>query len=143
MILNCNLIFNGYFSYANRSLTTNKSGVYCVYGATNNANGTISIKRLIYIGESENVRQRLQNHEKLEEWEKCLGYGEVLYFSCAEVNSIHRVRVEAALIYKHKPPVNVEYKYSFPFDTTTITTSGENYGLYQCFTVYKSLANAI
>ena len=35
-------------------------------------------------------------------------------------------RAEAAMIFKHKPPCNTQFVESFPFDTTTITTSGKN-----------------
>jgi hypothetical protein len=37
-----------------------------------------------------------------------------------------RERAEAAMIFSHKPPCNTQCVDSFPFDTTTISTSGKN-----------------
>jgi len=30
------------------------------------------------------------------------------------------------MIFKHKPPCNTEYADNFPFDTTTVVTTGKN-----------------
>ena len=51
-----------------------------------------------------------------------------------------RERAEAAMIYRHKPPENTEYVDTFPYDRTTITTSGRNALLEQHFTVETSRA---
>ena len=40
------------------------------------------------------------------------------------------------MINHHKPPSNVEYVHSFPFDTTGITASGKNALMTVTFTVY-------
>ena len=131
--------FEGYWSYKNRGYIPDKSGVYCVYsGKLNQSTNKVTLRKLIYIGESYDVRQRLQNHETLDEWKKYLQSGEDIWFSFASVESAYRVRVEAALINHHKPPVNVEYKENFPYDTTKITTKGANALLSSVFTVYES-----
>jgi len=54
------------------------------------------------------------------------------------VKAVDIARVEAAYIFKHKPPVNIDYVKSFPFDQTTIVTSGSNAELYIDFTVYRT-----
>jgi len=94
---------------------------------------------LIYIGEADDVNQRIKSHEKWPEWKYSLGGGEELCFSFAHLESTYRERVEVALIFKHKPPVNDDYKDSFPFDKTTILISGATELLFQIFTVEKSL----
>lgn len=62
----------------------------------------------------------------------------MLCYSFTEVvDNNDRARVEAALINKHKPPENTEYVNNFPFDTTTIETSGRNALLSKSFTVKR------
>lgn len=138
-------VFNGYWREVNKNGLPAASGVYCVYEATyNRTANSVVLHRLIYIGESENIRNRIATHEKTNEWKRYVRYGNELCFSSSLVNGSDRLQVEAALIYEHKPPVNTEYKYEFPFDTTTIYTSGCNAFIRDSFTVHstnKSFAN--
>ena len=135
-----NLAFDGYWRYANRSGLPAESGIYCVYAGTyNEATGTVSLNRLLYIGESDSVRERVANHGSEPKWREKLRSGEQLYFSAAPISPMGaRQRAEAAMIYHHKPPCNLEYVTNFPFDTTTISTSGKNAALDDRFTVYRS-----
>ena len=80
---------------------------------------------LIYIGEADNVRKRIVNHEKYQDWLKHVRFGNELCFSFGPDLSTDRERAEAAMIFKHKPPENEEYMYSFPFDRTTISLLGK------------------
>ncbi|MGB3479859.1 MAG: hypothetical protein WBB67_11945 [bacterium] len=59
-------------------------------------------------------------------------------FSFAHFESAYRDRVEAALIFKQKPPINDDYKDSFPFDKTTILITGASELLVPIFTVERS-----
>ncbi len=137
--LKFDLDFLGYWRYVNRAGIPDKSGVYCVYASTYNPDAkTVDLKRLLYIGESENMRERLENHERLEDWEKLLKPGEIISFSCVKVDAYYCERVEAALIFKHKPPTNVEYVNNFPYDETTISTTGCNALLSPYFTVSRT-----
>lgn len=130
------LNFEGYWREVNKSGVPDESGVYCVYACTyNTTEGTVSLRKILYIGESENVKDRISNHEKLTDWKKLLNSGETLCYSFAEVNKTDRVRAEAALIHHHKPPCNTEYVSSFPFADTTIITKGRNACLSAEFTV--------
>lgn len=66
-----NLDFDGYWREINKNSIPSKSGVYCVYSCVyNSSNKTVSIKKLLYIGESENVHDRIANHDRLEDWKK-------------------------------------------------------------------------
>lgn len=110
----------------NKSGIPSKSGIYCVYECTHNVQEkTVTIHKLIYIGESENVNQRIANHEKKKDWEKHVRQGDELCYSFSPVDSYYRVRVEAAFIYRHQPPVNTEYKGDFPFDKTIVKSEGQ------------------
>ena len=91
--------------------------------------------RIIYIGESENIRLRIMTHEKNIEWKKYVRPGNYLCYNCTETLT-DRVRIEAAYIYFHKPICNIEYKNTFPFDTTTISSEGRTGLIEKYFTVY-------
>lgn len=129
------LDFSGYWLNISKSVPS-ESGVYCVYACTyNKASDKVSIRELIYIGESDDVNQRLSNHERLSDWNNRLQENEVLCYSVATIDSKDRVCAEAAMIYYHKPPCNTEYVSSFPYQTTSIQTSGRNAKLATSFTV--------
>lgn len=131
------LSFKGYWREVKKSSVPEVSGVYCVYAATyHGETETVSLRELLYVGESSDVRDRLANHERLKDWKRRLKAGETLCYAVATVNSSDRERAEAAVIYRHKPPCNVEYVNRFPFETTHIETSGRNRFLEAAFTVY-------
>ncbi len=121
-------IFNQEFSRYYREIIKGslpkKSGVYIVQSCTYNAaNKTVDLKKLIYIGKADDIRHRVINHEKLEKWIGKLKKGEILCYNFTLVPKKYYERVEAALINKNQPIVNVEYKKSFPFDTTIVNCS--------------------
>ena len=131
------LNFKGYWSSDNLRYLPDDSGIYCVYRSILNQNRDVhTIVELIDIGESDKVRTRIQNHELSDEWIKHLKIGENLCFSYAEIlPKSDRKRAEAALINRHKPPVNKEYVNNFPFCSTTILTGGQSALLDMYFTV--------
>ncbi|MCK5677030.1 MAG: hypothetical protein KAH72_00950 [Flavobacteriaceae bacterium] len=134
-----NINIQGCWRDKNKSGIPKHSGVYFVYVASyNQSDDKVTLHRLIYIGESENVNDRIQNHEKYNEWKKYVSAGRELCFSTGEVEGNYRERVEAAYVFKHKPPVNTEYKNSFPFDQTIIVSTGMTSYLNTNFTVYRT-----
>jgi excinuclease UvrABC nuclease subunit len=131
--------FDGYWRYQNKGGIPSESGIYCVYECAYNAQTkTVSLKKLIYIGEADNVQGRITNHEKYNDWEKLVCAGNELCFSFGSVPATSRVRCEAAMIFTHKPPANTEYKDSFPFDKTTMNLSGEITLLTNFFTLKRT-----
>ncbi len=142
------LTFDGYWREPKMSNLPAEAGVYCVYTCTYNENAkpkpTVSIAKLVYIGESGGIRGRVTNHPLLPTWKKQLTTGQVLCFSAAKVTpEADRQRAEAALIFKHKPPANDEYTKAFTgFDTTTINASGETANLTTTFTVAKGATSS-
>ena len=134
-----NIEFEGYWREPGIGGVPEESGVYCIYECTyNDSRKTLSIHELIYIGEADNVRNRIETHEKKDDWKQHVRNGNELCFSFAPFPSTDRGRVEAALIFRHKPPVNDEYKDSFPFDRTTISISGKTAKLNNHFTVERT-----
>lgn len=131
--------FDGYWRDQNKASIPAQSGIYCVYECTRNiAEKTVAIHKLIYIGEADDVCDRLASHEKYELWVKHVRRGNELCFSFGHVGAMIRPRCEAAMIYRHKPPVNTEYVDSFPFDRTTIELSGSIELLIPNFTVNRT-----
>ncbi len=131
--------FDGYWREPAKSGIPSKSGIYCVYSCVHNVQAkTVTLKKLIYIGESENVNDRIANHEKLSDWNSYLKQGEVLCYSFGPIPSATRVRCEAAMIFKHKPPANTEYVSAFPFDQTTMKLTGNTDLLHTNFTVNRT-----
>lgn len=134
------LNFKGYWLEDKKLSVPEGSGVYCVYAGTYHAEtDRVSLRELIYVGESSDVRARLENHERLNDWKRRLRIGETLCYTVATVNASDRERAEAAVIYRHKPPCNVEYINRFPFENTYIETSGSNRFLEAAFTVYTKI----
>jgi len=134
-----NIKFTGYWRDENKPGVPAQSGVYCVYECRyNDYNDTVSLLKLIYIGEADDVQERIANHEKYQDWLKHVRFGNELFFSLGPVLSTDRERAEAAMIFKHKPPENEEYKYSFPFDQTTISLSDDITLLKTHFTVERT-----
>lgn len=137
---NYNLEFDGYWRAPNINGMPSKSGIYCVYACTNNrTDRTVTLNQLLYIGESADVRSRVSNHESWKDWKRKLKGGQELCFNAAPISPMAaRERAEAAMIFKHKPPCNTEYVNSFPFDKTTVRTSGKNALLSAAFTVQRT-----
>ena len=134
-----NLDFDGYWREINKDGVPSQSGIYCVYSCTYNSNkGKVSIKKLLYIGESTDVHSRIANHDRLDDWEKKLSTDEILCYSFAPINGNDRVRAEAALIFKHKPPMNTEYINNFPYNDTEMLLSGNASLLTANFIVKKT-----
>lgn len=139
------LTFNGYWRAPNIGGLPASSGVYGVYACTFNPYAdTVSLDRLLYIGEAGNVRDRVACHERWHDWALRLQPGEELCFNAAPIApALARQRAEAAMIHHHKPPCNVEYVHSLPFDETTILASGDMALMTPIFTVLPSPADTL
>lgn len=135
------LRFGQYYPEANIAGLPARSGIYCVYACTYNARDRISSLELLYIGESRNIRGRVEGHERWDEWRSKLQRGQNLCFNAALIcPKSDRKRAEAAMIYALKPPCNTEYMYRFLFDRTKIQTKGANDVLSDRFIVGTSPA---
>ncbi len=133
------LSFNGYWREVNKNSIPSKSGIYLVYVCRyDESEKTVTLDKLIYTGESDDVCDRIDGHEKWPEWRRHVPQGSQLCFSFAGVTSPDRERAEAALIYYHKPPCNTEYVDSFPFEDTTVESSGKCALLSSPITVRKT-----
>ena len=143
------LQFDGYWLEEAKSGIPKESGVYCVYSCKHNlsmeekrrsARGTVTIDRLLYIGESADVRSRIANHDRLDDWMDSLIKGQTLCYSFASVAPAERERAEAALIFEMQPPFNSEHTKEFIYNDTEIETEGKNVLLEKSFIVRKGAA---
>jgi hypothetical protein len=130
------LHFDGYWTEPQISGILKQSGVFVVYESTKDGHETSFFLKVIYIGESENVNERIAKHKKWPLWKRHCGVNRIC-FSFAHVSNTDRKRSEAALIYKHKPPLNDGYIVIFPFDETTMKLSGKIALLTRSFTVKR------
>ena len=115
------------------------SGLFCVYECTHDEQEkTVSLNKLLHIGEADDARNKLANHEKYDNWKKHVKSGNTLCFSFGALGSYNRKRVKAAMVYKHKPPENTKYKDSFPFDRTKVSLSGKIALLTETFEINRT-----
>ena len=130
--------FKGYYREVNKDSIASVSGVYCVYSCVyNKEEKNVTIKKLLYIGESDNVHDRIANHDRLDDWLDSLSSGQTLCYSYAKASSDDRERAEAALIFEKQPSFNTEHTKEFIYEDTEIKTSGRNKFLPAEFTVRK------
>ena len=137
------LNFNGYWNEPHFDLIPNESGIYCVYICTTNWNTQHTIyEQLIYIGEAEDIRERIKNHEKADEWHNLCDKDQHLRFSFARIsNENTRKKLEAALIFEHQPITNDQHTKSFDYADTIIKLKGDICYLTPSFEVKQGSQN--
>lgn len=124
--------FNGYFKDETRTLFPQNAGIYLVYrGILNTVVQPPSaiLNELIYIGETDNLYVRHNDHDRRQDFLNTLQYGEQLFYCYAELNlsDNERRRVEAALIHELQPALNIKNQTMFNYDRTTIITQGDRH----------------
>lgn len=133
------LSFAGYWREVKKGTIPSKSGIYLVYVCRHDeTEDKVTLDKLIYIGEAEDVNYRIANHEKWPEWHRYVPTGSEICFSFADAVSPDRERAEAALIYYHKPPCGVDYVDAFPFEDTTVESTGRCPLLFSPVTVLRT-----
>lgn len=129
----------GYWMESGKDNLPAESGIYCVYNCKYNAvTDKVSLNNIIYIGESDDIKSRVANHDKYSAWQRHIKSGEVICYSYGLIGADNRVRCEAAMIFRHNPPENTEYTKAFPFDETSISLSGKTDLLYTDFSVQRT-----
>jgi hypothetical protein len=134
-----NVEIKGYWRDKNKTALPEHSGIYFVYESIYNPeDNTVALKRLIYIGESADVKDRILKHEMYSTWKRYVEAGSELVFSSGPVDPVNRNRVEAAYINYHKPPANTSCLNSFNYDQTTVVSTGKVKFLDKTFTVFRT-----
>lgn len=129
------LDFIGY--YSNPLTLPDWPGIYCIYACKHYVYpNRVLIRELLYIGESENIHNRVWTHKRRDDWESKLRDTEILCYNITEVDSMFdREQIKEAMIHRHKPPCNEEPIHPFPFEKTIIQISGKAERLATDFTV--------
>lgn len=137
-----NFELKGFKLDANKSNLPKYTGIYFVYRCTyNREKNTVELHELLYIGETndkQGIKGRINGHEKREEWLEYLEEDETLCYSYVSVES-QRMRVEAAYIFKHQPPVNEDLKEHFSYPATHIVSTGKVGLIKKDFTVHPTI----
>lgn len=134
------LDFRGYWQEGRQEAMPVLSGIYCVYACTPQADGTLSIRKLLYVDSARDVRQRILNDDRKCLWRQFLQPGENLCYSCASLADKSHEVCKAALVYRHQPCCNEQANEGFRHGTTHIRTKGDNLHLSTEFTVYRSVS---
>ena len=136
------LNYEGYWRQVNFGSVPTYSGVYSFQECRYNADNTVTLMKLLYVGQAVNCRERIQNHEKLSTLVKSLSPGNELCVHTAPITDPDKSRAENALVYYHKPPFNETLKDSFNYDRTNISCSGKYSLLSRSFTVERTISSA-
>lgn len=133
-----NVTIEGYWRYKNKEAIPNHSGLYFVYEALYHPRSdSITLIKLLFVGQSENVHDHIINEKKETPWQEHINVGSELAFSSGFVDRSHLNRLETAYIFRHKPPCNKEFKDIFPFDQTSVFSTGKTALLDTHFTIQK------
>lgn len=131
-----NLKFEGSYLDQDRFFMPDYSGVYLVYrGVPTNDGNSLICKELMYIGQASDIRSRIENHDRREDFIQRAENGESVFYSCAKCNPTDLDRIENALIYRMQPPLNNNGILKFPYPDTQIVSTGECALLDKDFTI--------
>ena len=124
------LLFQGYYRDEFRKLFPNSSGIYCVYrGIYNSQTRFVTLMELLYIGETENLHQRHNEHDRRTDFLNQLREGEILIYTYAlfDGSEYDRKRLEATMVYEIQPLLNTRQTNGFNYPPTEIILSGEKH----------------
>ncbi len=120
-----NINFKGYRRDCNKSTLPHNSGIYMVYRCLyNEQSNTVQLNEIIYIGQAQDLNQRLNNHEKYSEFKAKCGPDEELCYAYADVSLDDLDIIENALIFAQKPPLNSELVDSFNYENASFLVEG-------------------
>ena len=133
------LEFRGYWRDQKREMLPNLPGIYCVYRSGVSCVDEVNYPlQLLYMGESETPRDEILSHEFRTQWESCLKGDEELMYTYAPIQKFRR-QVYAAMIFQHRPVLNEEFNYLYPFPRTAVAVSGRTRFLKVSFIVPDEL----
>jgi len=139
MMKSYNLDFEGYWQDKAKSSLPEVAGIYVVYKGTLTEKDTVSLDKIVYIGEAEdiNARHNDQEHEHYRDFVRECGGADHVWYSCAAVSGgeTERKRVEAALIFELQPKINTSDKDSFNYPTTVVNSTGRHEYIPDCIVV--------
>lgn len=124
------LVMHGWFKEAEPSGLPDETGLYLVFGGIPLENGNAYIKHLIYIGQAQDIKDRIADHEKKPKFEDKLAEGESLYYYCVYLKNKDLDESEGAMIKyfnRHADIINDKCTESFTsnYDVIDVALTGK------------------
>lgn len=119
------ITFKGYRRDCNKSGLPHYSGIYIVYRCRYiPETDKVQLSKIIYIGQAEDINERLNNHEKYNDFlAECAAREEICY-AYANVAVEELDIIENALIFAQKPELNTQLVDSFNHEASSFTIDG-------------------
>ena len=119
------LNFSGYWRESKKEHIPGFTGIYLVYRCVYNpSSDTVTLRELVYIGQSDDVNERILQHSQNRDFQRVLFLGEELCYSVSEVQKKDLDLVENALIYAQQPKLNNQGKDSFRYQDCSFNLVG-------------------
>lgn len=121
-----NINFKGYRRDCNKATLPHYSGVYMVYRCKyDSTSDKVSLKKIIYIGQAEDLNERLNKHEKYSKFLEVCETGEELCYAYANISMDDLDIVENALVFAQKPLLNSDLVDNFNHESAGFLVEGK------------------
>lgn len=121
-----NINFKGYRRDCNKATLSHYCGIYMVYRCIyDSLTDKVTLKEIIYIGQAEDLCDRLNNHDKRPLFLKACERGEEICYAYANVSMDDLNIVENALVFAQKPRLNFDLVDSFNYDSAAFLVEGK------------------
>ena len=133
---------HGYWRETEKINLHHHGGIFFVYEAHHYLmDNTIDLLRLLFIEEVEDLQTNFRNQERFGHLKEFLSPTNELCFATAFVAEQFRTRATLAYILTHLPPANTNRLSHFPYETTTIISTGKTALLQPVITIKKTNGN--
>ena len=123
--MNCKLHFEGSIADSFRQRLPQYSGIYLVYrGRFDSKENLFYCREIIYIGQASNIRGRINNHDRRNDFLAARGKDEVIFYSYAPLETSVLDIVEGALIFVMKPRLNNNGKDTYAYQPVHVMSDG-------------------
>lgn len=120
------ITFKGYRRDCYKDGLPHYSGIYMVYRSKYvRETDKVRLSEIIYIGQAEDLHDRINNHEKYDDFlSKCLD-GEEVCYAYANVPISELDIVENALVFAQKPILNTQLVDNYKYESASFTIDGD------------------
>lgn len=142
------LKMHGWFTETKQPRLPDETGLYLVFGGSPaKEKGYANINHLIYIGQAQDIKDRIADHEKKPKFEDKLAEGESLYYYCVYLKNEDLDESEGAMIKyfnRHADIINDKCTESFTsdYDVIDVTLTGAIPPILNDYTSFRVSPNA-
>ena len=94
----------------------------CIYDSTSDK---VTLNEIIYIGQAEDLNERLNNHDKYSRFQNACESGEEICYAYANVSMDDLDIVENALVFAQKPSLNSDLVDSYNHESAAFLVEGK------------------